>query len=159
MQTFTRWKRKSVVDLIAQTTKEERDTFFELGYTIGGMMIFPAGKGQTINQRRGCLTTIADRMDLTLECIRKHYLGASNPLKEVLTAYAPFFEVFGRGAEGFDQYVSHFLLDDLVADGRVRFFFRTFTRDLRLRCQEGLDTPYLWQRRRRSAAKRSRGVG
>lgn len=35
---------------------------------------------QTINGARGCNRKIVDRFDLTLECVRRHYLGQSSPL-------------------------------------------------------------------------------
>jgi hypothetical protein len=39
---------------------------------------------------------IADRMDLTLECIRRHYAGEpGSPLSDVTTNYADFFKLFG----------------------------------------------------------------
>jgi Family of unknown function (DUF6994) len=96
--------------------------FAKLGYTIGGMMIWPAiridGKW-TINQARGCLKNIADRFDLTLESIRRHYLDQWSPLAPTLSRYADYFALF-RDYRGF---VDFFLLDDLVADdGSVKFF-------------------------------------
>lgn len=87
-------------------------------------MVFPSDqidRKQTINQARGTnRTTIGDRFDLTLECIRRHYRGERNPLGETLTRYAEFFELFGD----FRGYVDFFLLQDLVTDNydRVRFF-------------------------------------
>ena len=64
---------------------------------------------------------IADRFDLTLECIRRYYLREphTNPLREVLARYADFFALYGD----FSGYVDYFLLQDLVsADGSIRFF-------------------------------------
>jgi hypothetical protein len=68
----------------------------------------------TINQARGCLRKIADRFDLTLECIRRHYQGLNDPsrLGETLERYRDFFAVF----ESFRGYVDFFLLQDLVTD-------------------------------------------
>lgn len=58
---------------------------------------------------------IADRIDLTLECIRRHYGDAEglNPLGDRLAYYGDFFELFGD----FETYVRFFLLDDLVTPG------------------------------------------
>jgi hypothetical protein len=60
-------------------------------------------------------------MDLTLECIRRHYLGRQeSPLASVLNAYADFFALF----DGFTEFVDFFHLQDLVTpdyDG-VRFY-------------------------------------
>lgn len=95
--------------------KTELDAFNAMGYTIGGMMIFPAntidGKW-TINQARGCTKQIRDRFDLTLECIRRHYNGESSPMSAVLARYASFFGLF----ESFRGYVEFFLLQDLVSE-------------------------------------------
>ena len=91
----------------------ELDDFNAKAYTIGGMMIFPAeqiGRKWTINQARGCKKEIRDRFDLTLECIRRHYVGEPSPLSDVLARYATFFELF----ENFRGYIEFFLLQDLV---------------------------------------------
>ena len=77
------------------------------------MMVFPGnpinGKW-TINQARGCLSTISDRFDLTLECIRRHYMGQPSPLGETLARYRDFFALF----ETFSEYTDFFLLQDLI---------------------------------------------
>jgi hypothetical protein len=93
---------------------EELAAFNAVGYTIGGMMLFPGNQYDgkwTINQARGCTGRIADRFDLMLECIRRHYNNADSPLRDVLARYAPFFSLF----EDFRGYVDFFLLQDLVA--------------------------------------------
>jgi hypothetical protein len=72
----------------------------------------------TINVARGFNAQIADRFDLTLECIRLHYLGQASPLAAALDRYAGFFALFGS----FEGYVDFFLLGDLVHDGRVKFY-------------------------------------
>lgn len=121
MQSFTRWiSMKHIVELLSD---EENEEFRRIGYTIGGMMIFPGnriGGRQTINGARGFNRKIADRFDLTLECIRRHYRAESSPLGETLTRYGEFFQLF----EDFGGYVQFFLLQDLVADGysAVKFF-------------------------------------
>ena len=93
---------------------EELQAFNAVGYTIGGMMVFPGNQidGKwTINQARGCTKRIADRFDLTLECIRRHYTAGESPLCGVLARYARFFDLFGD----FRGYVEFFLLQDLVS--------------------------------------------
>lgn len=97
--------------------------FMRIGYTIGAMMLFPGNcieRRMTINAARGCHPRIKDRFDLTVECIRRHYLGESSPLGATLARYADFFRLFGD----FRGYVEFFLLQDLVtADcAAVRFF-------------------------------------
>ncbi len=74
----------------------------------------------TINGARGCNHKICDRFDLTLECIRRHYLGKDSPLAPTLRQYALFFELF----DNFRGYVDFFLLNDLVTDdyNSVRFY-------------------------------------
>lgn len=92
----------------------ELKAFNAKGYTIGGMMLFPGnpidGKW-TINQARGCTKPIGDRFDLTLECIRRHYVGGTSPLSAVLARYSRFFDLF----VDFRGYVEFFLLQDLVS--------------------------------------------
>lgn len=105
-----RWVRH-IKELIPD---EGLKAFNAIGYTIGGMMVFPSnpidGKW-TINQARGCTRPIGDRFDLTLECIRRHYSGSESPLTSVLARYARFFDLF----RDFRGYVEFFFLQDLVA--------------------------------------------
>lgn len=117
---YTRWD--SMRPIISQIPEDENEAFRTVGYTIGGMMLFPSNQVErkpTINVMRGFLSrTIADRMDLTLEAIRLHYQGGASPLAATLARYTGFFALF----DDFDSYVSFFLLDDLVEHGQVRFF-------------------------------------
>ena len=53
---------------------------------------------------------ICDRVDLTLECIRRHYAREGSPLAGTLNRYEDFFALFGD----FRHYVEFFLLEDLV---------------------------------------------
>ena len=123
-------KYKSMQSIITKFQEGEIDQFLSLGYTIGGMMIFPGNRIQgkmTINGERGFNQLIADRMDLTLECIRRHYKGDDSPLKNALARYSEFFTLFGD----FGGYVNFFLLNDLVdKSGNVKFFlpFNDFTK-------------------------------
>jgi hypothetical protein len=108
---------------IFEQVPEKLRAFGGLGYTIGGMMLFPANRIDrkwTINQARGCTKKISDRFDLTLECIRRHYSGGDSPLREVFVRYEDFFGLFCD----FPRYVEFFLLQDLVTDDcdTVRFF-------------------------------------
>jgi hypothetical protein len=115
--------RSKAVQSILQQIPDEVESFIRQGYTIGGMMIFPAIKidGQpTINGARGFHPWIKDRFDLTMECIRRHYHGGESPLTEVLMRYEKFFALF----QSFRGYVDFFLLQDLVTDdySTVKFF-------------------------------------
>jgi hypothetical protein len=109
----TRWaKVATIIEPIPETECKE---FRHISYTIGGMMIWPCNKVpgvMTINQARGCNRSIDDRFDLTLECIRRYYLGErSQPLGNTLAAYPEFFGLFGD----FAGFVDFFLLQDLVS--------------------------------------------
>lgn len=119
--TFTRWgSLRHIVELFSE---KENESFRSIGYTIGGMMVFPGNRidgKQTINGARGFNRKIADRFDLTLECIRRHYLSQGSPLAETLSRYRDFFALF----EDFNGYVDFFMLQDLVTDdySAVKFF-------------------------------------
>ena len=108
---------------VLEQIPEELSTFGDIGYTIGGMMLFPGNRVRrqaTINVARGFHPQIKDRFDLTVECIRRHYLNEGSPLSDVLTRYADYFRLFGD----FRGYVEFFLLEDLVTDdfSAVKFF-------------------------------------
>jgi hypothetical protein len=99
-----------------------------LGYTAGSTIVFPGNKinkQMTINGARGCHPRIADRFDLTLECIRLHYLGRPNPLAKPLLRYENFFALF----QDFNGYVEFFLLQDLVKKNGTICFFHPSTTD------------------------------
>ena len=111
LRTFSAHKRMQ--QIVSQIPLFEREDALHRGYTIGGMMLFPAKKidgKQTINQSRGTNRRIEDRFDLTLECIRRHYVGMSSPLSEDLARYRTFFSLFAD----FQNYIDFFLLQDLV---------------------------------------------
>jgi hypothetical protein len=114
---------RAAASVINQIPEVDLEAFSRVGHTIGGMMVFPGNqidRKQTINQRRGTKWEIGDRFDLTLETIRRHYLGEASPLAETLARYADFFALF----EDFRGYVQFFLLQDMVTDTyrEVRFF-------------------------------------
>jgi hypothetical protein len=120
INTYTHWVRmKPIID---QVPEQELEAFKAMAYTIGGMIVFPGNRIEgmpTINQERGVNPAIADRFDLTVECIRRHYLNHDSPLAPTFSRYATFFALFSD----FRGYVTFFLLDDLVADdGGVKFF-------------------------------------
>jgi hypothetical protein len=121
VQTWTRpgaWPQMQAV--IAQVPEQEKETFLTVAHQIGGKVLFPVDSKPTINQARGMNSAIADRFDLTLECIRLNYLGETSPLAEVLIRYGEFFALF----EDFSGYTDFFLLQDLVSDdsSAVKFF-------------------------------------
>lgn len=116
-------KRKRLSYIINEIPPEDIKKFMTLAYTMWGMMLFPSNKVDskpTINADRGFNRKIADRMDLTLECIRKHYIGETSPMSDTLQRYDDFFKIF----DNFKWYVDFFLLNDLVKEdySNIKFF-------------------------------------
>ncbi|WP_419247639.1 DUF6994 family protein [Salipiger abyssi] len=125
--TYRYWK--SMQHIISEIPPTELEAFFRVCSTIGAYIIFPAkmiNRQQNINMARGTNSRIKDRFDLTLECIRLHYVGAPNPLSATLQRYGDFFDLFGS----FERYTQFFLLQDLIQEGTqdIKFFlpFRGF---------------------------------
>lgn len=102
--------------------------------TIGGYIVFPNRLAQqrptttnptarrwSVNQARGMERQISDRFDLTLEAIRLFYEGTvhrnENPIGDVLEAYRWWFELFGKGTDGFLAFADFFLLTPML-DGQ-----------------------------------------
>lgn len=115
----------NIAHIINQIPKEELASFNTIGYTIGAMMVFPGNRidrKMTINGARGFHPRIKDRFDLTVECIRRHYLNVGSPLGDTLRRSANFFALF----DSFRQYIEFFLLQDIVTEdfSAVRFFAR-----------------------------------
>lgn len=98
------------------------ENYSKRSHTIGGNIIFPKMKGG-MNQSRGCNKLISDRFDLTLECIRRWYLGIESPLSDVIDRNRCFFELF----VDFKGYVEFFFLQDLVDENyeNVRLWHNT----------------------------------
>jgi hypothetical protein len=116
---------KKIAHLIDDVAHSEFEEFRNEGSTIGGYLIFPSekkGAGMTINGARGFNNKIADRFDLTLECIRLHYQRLENPLESTFSS--PLNSFFFSLFRNFKGYVDFFLLQDLVSDNyeRVKFF-------------------------------------
>jgi len=120
-------RQNCMTDIIKQFSKNEIDNFFCIACQIGGYILFPGykiGNKQTINGARGFNQKIADRFDLTLECIRLYYNNEIdnkiNPLGEVLNRYDNFFKLF----IDFKGYCEYFLLQDLVTNNYtyINFF-------------------------------------
>tara|TARA_B100000029_G_C17184088_1_gene818087 strand:- start:34 stop:735 length:702 start_codon:yes stop_codon:yes gene_type:complete len=99
--------------IINKVPSEEIESFFSLCSTIGGYIIYPSKRvdnQMTINGARGTNGKIKDRFDLTLECIRLHYINEESPLSDTLERYTSFFKLF----DNFRGYIDFFLLQDLV---------------------------------------------
>jgi hypothetical protein len=118
---FTR--EHKIRHVFEETSQKDLDRSNAIGYTIGGMMLWPGervGGQMTINQARGFHPRIKDRFDLTVECVLRHYSGRGSPLSETLGRYSEFFGLF----KDFQGFVEFFLLQDIVASdfASVRFF-------------------------------------
>jgi hypothetical protein len=119
--TYLTWSSlKHITELFS---REEKEAFYTLGYTVGGFLVFPGNIihcKPTINGARGLHPNIKDRFDLTLECIRRHYIGQHSPLEDALERYGDFLALF----QDFKGYVEFFMLQDLVVDdySTVKFF-------------------------------------
>ncbi len=101
------------------------DELFNTGSTIGAYIVFPKNRidgKHTINQARGVNSLIDDRFDLTLECIRRFYLGENSPLYKTLLRYKSFFDLF----DDFLGYVHFFFLDDLLRENNSVNFYLPF---------------------------------
>ena len=112
--THTYRNTKSMSPIICQISEAEMDDFYRTSSTIGAYTVFPGksiDRKMTINQARGVNHLIKDRFDITLECIRRHYLGGQNPLRDTLLRYDNFFALF----KDFRGYVDFFLFQDLVS--------------------------------------------
>ena len=119
---------KKIAHLNGQINQAEFEEFRDKGSTIGGYLIFPSereGGKMTINGARGFNRKIADRFDLTLECIRLHYQRREHPLEN--TFGSPINKFFFSLFKDFEGYVDFFLLQDLVDYHyeRVNFFTGT----------------------------------
>jgi hypothetical protein len=130
MQTWIMWDRVQIRRITDGVERSEREDFLAIAHQIGGKVLFPGrrtGDKPTINQERGTNEHIFDRFDLTLECIRLHYLGETSPLADTLNRYGDFFALF----EDFHGYTDFFLLQDLVPEdsSTVKFLipFSDFT--------------------------------
>lgn len=116
---------KKISHLLETVEYWEFEEFRDRGSTIGGYLIFPSereGGKMTINGARGFNNRVADRFDLTLECIRLHYRGLENPLQETFSTVTNHF-FFGLFKD-FKGYVDFFFLQDLVKSDyqMVKFF-------------------------------------
>lgn len=121
IHTYATWQ--SVRPITEQIPEAENESFRTIAYTIGAMMVWPANRvdgKQTINGARGFIRKISDRFDLTVECVRRYYLGINSPLETAFGRYSEFFDLF----IDFRGFVDFFLLHDIVSEDclSVTFF-------------------------------------
>jgi hypothetical protein len=131
--------RDQIGALMDQVPPEHVAQVYDEGSTIGAYILFPGDRRDrkpTINGTRGMDRKICDRIDLTLECIRRHYAGQDSPLSAALGRYRDFFELFGS----FAAYVDFFLLNDLVtSDGATIRWYLPFDDFVRSPLPQTLD--------------------
>jgi len=121
IHTYFKWKRTQ--HIIKQVPKDDMNHFYNLAHTIGGYMIFPGNRINnlpTINQERGTNRKINDRIDLTLECIRRFYINEISPMTDTINRYKEYFKLFSN----FKGYCEYFFLQNLVSKdySKVLFF-------------------------------------
>jgi len=110
---FSKYKRFS--NILSQVPEAKTHKFYQLSDTIGGILVWPSNrinKKMTINGARGFNSKIADRFDLTIECVRCHYLNLDSPLSKTFKIYTDFFALF----DNFRGFIDFFLLQDIVSD-------------------------------------------
>jgi hypothetical protein len=114
MTTGFRYERcRPLIEQVAGSMDDYRgwmESVIRRTYTVGGAIIFPKHRN-SVNQVRGANRMIADRWDLTLECIRRFYEGEGSPISWCLEQDRWFFDHF----VDFRGYVEFFLLQDCVS--------------------------------------------
>lgn len=108
---FSKWKK--LKHITSKIPKNRLNKFLNTANTIGGIVIWPSnriGHNQTINGAKGFNSLISDRLDLTIECVRRYYLDKQSPLYETFKRYDDFFKLF----ENFKGYIDFFLFQDAV---------------------------------------------
>jgi len=110
---YSSWRR--LEHITSKVSAKKIDSFVKLTNTIGAIVVWPGNQVNglpTINADRGFNRLISDRLDLTLECIRRYYLGETSPLFNTLSRYSDFFALF----RDFKGYIDFFLLQDAVSE-------------------------------------------
>jgi len=119
------YKNHKCKQWLTKQIPDEVNELFDTGSTIGAYTIFPNNRIDgihTINQARGVNSLIDDRFDLTLECIRRLYLGQTSPLYDTLLRDKNFFDLFND----FIGFIHFFLLDDLIDENQEIKFYLPF---------------------------------
>lgn len=114
LASFRYWDNKDFIMKVAAEVDDFHslmEDFINRSYTIGGMMLLPSFRW-CLNQARGCHKRIRDRWDLTMECIRRYYMGEDSPLSKPLEKSKDFFDLF----VDFKGFVDFFFLQDCVTE-------------------------------------------
>ena len=116
-------KERDLIKSFSEDVQTLLDKFIQSDYTIGSSIIFPVSinnksVGWTMNIARGLSSKVHDRIDYTLECIKRFYDGnMDNPLLSAIERSAEFFRLF----DDFNDYVRFFFLDDFIDEnGNVK---------------------------------------
>ena len=107
-------KYKYMIDQVIEKVGDYKAYYEDLirrSYTIGGTIIFPKHPS-SMNQNKGTNSLISDRWDLTLECIRRYYIGEKSPLYNTILGDKEFYDLF----IDFRGYVDFFFLQDAVSE-------------------------------------------
>lgn len=116
-----RYKQRQLVIDSIPNFKEYREDYLRKACTIAGYIVFPKHR-RSMNQEKGCCRKISDRLDLTLECIRRFYASESSPLDKVIEMDKEFYKLF----VDFKGYVDFFFLQDCVDENyNVKFWLDT----------------------------------
>lgn len=110
----TWWDWRRLQPVVSSVEPEFVNDFYRTANTIGGILIWPSNRVDnkpTINQSRGWSRQTADRLDLTVECLRRFYGGQPSPLNTAFERYEDFFQLF----QSFRGFVDFFLLNDFVS--------------------------------------------
>ncbi len=129
--THSNYRRLGAAQLWEKLDENERTIFARSFYTIGCFIIFST-RPQSLSQRRGRATTIADGLDLTLDCIRQHYLGRGRqPARRCADSGWRLLWLLGEGPQGFATFIDFFHLQDLAYPDSVRWLDGHADRELR----------------------------
>lgn len=87
---------------------KEIGEYLKLQHTIGGHMLFPKGKGYTINQAKG--NNMLDRIDFTLAEVKEYYRHICSENRE--KKYMPHFrKPLGKSIERYYEWLKIFISD------------------------------------------------
>ncbi len=104
---------------LPQTIKDKFNIFYSLYHSRANFMLFPKGGksgGYTLQSVKG--SRYHDFPDLFLKDVRQYYIGGEvSCVGEKNTAY---FDIFGKGEEGYKNYIEYNYLQDLFIDEEYR---------------------------------------
>lgn len=125
LASFRYWDNKAFIMKVKDEAEDFRgliENYIHKSYTMGGVILLPSFQW-CLNQARGCHKRIRDRWDLTMECIRRYYIGEPSPLSKPLQNSKEFLDLF----VDFKGFVDFFFLQDLVSEdySKVNLWYET----------------------------------